>query len=75
MNSDRDATQSPTPAADPVCGMSLDPARAAGSAVHEGQTYYFCSTHCLHQFQADPRRYAGSRATEPPAASASPGTI
>ena len=60
---------------DPVCGMSVDAARPAGSAVHEGQTYYFCSTHCLHQFQADSRRYAEGRATEPPAAPASRGTV
>ncbi len=31
---------------DPVCGMTVDPARAAGSAVREGRTYFFCSTQC-----------------------------
>ncbi|HJT77385.1 MAG TPA: heavy metal translocating P-type ATPase [Gemmataceae bacterium] len=60
---------------DPVCGMSVEPARAAGSAVHEGQTYYFCSTHCLHQFQAEPRRYVERQATEPSAAPASSGSV
>src|SRR5262249_41073580 len=61
MSSDRDAAQPPVLTTDPVCGMSVDPARAAGSAAHEGQTYYFCSTHCLHEFHADPRRYATGR--------------
>jgi Cu+-exporting ATPase len=37
--------------------MTVDPASAAGSAQHQGRTWYFCSPHCLHQFQADPERY------------------
>jgi Cu+-exporting ATPase len=44
-------------AIDPICGMTVDPASAAGSAVYQGRTYYFCSEHCLHRFQADPERY------------------
>ena len=32
---------------DPVCGMDVDPATAAGSHVHADQTYYFCNLHCL----------------------------
>ena len=28
---------------DPVCGMTVDPERAAGSFQYEGQTYFFCS--------------------------------
>jgi Cu+-exporting ATPase len=46
-----------TAAIDPVCGMKVDPAAAAGSHEYGGQTYYFCSTHCLHKFAADPERY------------------
>jgi len=42
---------------DPVCGMSVDPARAAGSVEHAGKTWYFCSTHCVAKFKADPERY------------------
>ncbi len=52
---------------DPVCGMTVDPATAAGSWEYHGHTYYFCSPHCLHQFQADPERYL---ALAPPAAAA-----
>lgn len=66
----------PAPSAiDPVCGMSVDPASAAGSAVHEGQTYYFCNTHCLHRFQADPQRYVGGRPAETHPAPAMSGAV
>lgn len=42
---------------DPVCGMNVEPRASAGSAVHEGKTYYFCSSDCLRQFQEHPERY------------------
>src|SRR5439155_14170132 len=50
------------PATDPVCGMTVDPVSAAGSATHDGTTYYFCSRHCQEKFRADPGRHAGTRA-------------
>ena len=28
---------------DVVCGMQVDPAKAAGSSEYNGKTYYFCS--------------------------------
>jgi len=37
--------------------MTVDPDHAAGSPVHEGVTYHFCSVHCLKKFQANPRKY------------------
>ena len=37
---------------DPICGMTVDPAKAAGSYQHEGETYYFCSKGCLQKFIA-----------------------
>ncbi len=40
-------------ATDPVCGMKVDRAKAV-TTEHAGKTYYFCSPHCLHSFQADP---------------------
>jgi Cu+-exporting ATPase len=49
---------------DPVCGMTVDPARAAGHLEHDGTTYYFCSKGCLAKFAADPDRYLAG-ATEP----------
>ncbi len=41
---------------DPVCGMKVDRAKAL-TKDHDGQTYFFCSTHCLHAFEAAPERY------------------
>jgi Cu+-exporting ATPase len=55
------ATKRPT--IDPICGMTVDPEKAAGSSVHEGETFYFCSKHCKAKFDADPHRWI-----EPPAA-------
>lgn len=37
---------------DPICGMTVNPATAAGSFKHEGKTYHFCSTGCLQKFIA-----------------------
>src|SRR4030095_4335646 len=49
-------------ALDPVCGMTVDPARAAGQCEHDGATYYFCSKGCLAKFAADPKKYlSGTR--------------
>ena len=49
-------------AVDPVCGMTVDPARAAGSFEYGGTTHYFCSNGCLAKFSADPQRFlAGAR--------------
>jgi P-type Cu+ transporter len=39
---------------DPVCGMTVDPARAAGKQKHGSETYYFCSRRCMVKFIADP---------------------
>lgn len=45
---------------DPVCGMNVDPKSAAGEAVFEGQTYYFCSAGCRKAFEQDPRKFVHS---------------
>jgi Cu+-exporting ATPase len=60
-----------TSATDPVCGMAVEPAAAAGQAAYEGRTYFFCSAHCLRKFQADPGKYVAgggdqSSPTPPP---------
>jgi Cu+-exporting ATPase len=60
---------------DPVCGMTIDPATAAGQHTHDGTTYYFCNPGCLAKFKADPQKYLAppeERAVEPPPP---PGTI
>ncbi len=53
-------------ATDPVCGMKVDRAKAL-ALEHGGRTVHFCSSHCLHAFEADPARYldAAGRPTEP----------
>jgi len=50
-------------AIDPICGMTVDPATAAGSHEHRGQRYYFCGLSCLERFKADPERALQPRAT------------
>ncbi len=44
-------------ALDPVCGMRIDPAKAAGSTEYQGKTIYFCCQGCLKKFVADPGKY------------------
>ncbi|PHX91267.1 MAG: copper-translocating P-type ATPase [Nitrospirae bacterium] len=44
-------------AIDPVCGMTVQPATAAGSAEYQAKIYYFCATSCLAKFRADPIYY------------------
>ena len=52
-------------AIDPVCGMTVDPAKAAGSADYRGKKYFFCSKHCVSRFRADPEKYAAEPNPEP----------
>ena len=42
---------------DPVCGMTIDPAGAAGTAESQGKRYYFCSLSCVSKFKADPDKF------------------
>ena len=42
---------------DPVCGMQVDPAKAAGTSQYQGQTYYFCSKGCKTKFDANPGQF------------------
>jgi YHS domain-containing protein len=45
---------------DPVCGMRIDPGRAAATVRHGGQAYHFCSEGCARRFQASPSRFVGA---------------
>ncbi len=49
---------------DPVCGMQINPAVAAGSHEYNGATYYFCSTNCLNNFKANPVAFLPSSALQ-----------
>ncbi|WP_054033488.1 heavy metal translocating P-type ATPase [Desulfatitalea tepidiphila] len=42
---------------DPVCGMSVDQPSETLSYKYEGQTHFFCSTHCLKKFRSNPAQY------------------
>jgi Cu+-exporting ATPase len=54
-------------AKDPVCGMDVEIATAKHTALHQGQTYYFCAASCRSKFLGDPARYlGGEREPEPP---------
>jgi xanthine dehydrogenase accessory factor len=44
-------------ALDPVCGMTVRVANARYMAMHEGQTYYFCSAGCQATFEAEPAKF------------------
>lgn len=49
-------------AEDPVCKMTVEPARAAAVSTYQGRTYYFCAVGCKQKFDRDPERYlAGGR--------------
>ena len=43
---------------DPVCGMSIDPTRAAGSRKRGRRQLHFCSEICLERYDADPDRFS-----------------
>lgn len=46
-----------TKVTDPVCGMTVDPAKAPKST-YAGKTYYFCSAEDKAKFDKDPKAYA-----------------
>jgi P-type Cu+ transporter len=60
------------PVRDPVCGMSVDPAKSEHRFDHRGDTYHFCSAGCRTKFAADPKQYLGDRT---PKAAVPEGTI
>ncbi|HTF71898.1 MAG TPA: heavy metal-binding domain-containing protein, partial [Edaphobacter sp.] len=45
---------------DPVCGMQVDPAKAAGQSQYQGRTYSFCSLGCKKKFDLNPAHYMQS---------------
>src|SRR5215472_1536552 len=53
----------PPKAKDPVCGMAVDPGKAAGKVEHGGKTYYFCSKRCAERFAQDPQKFLAAPGT------------
>jgi len=44
---------------DPVCGVEVETATAAGRTEHKGQTYFFCGIKCKEKFDPNPEQYLG----------------
>jgi P-type Cu+ transporter len=42
---------------DPVCGMIVDPAKAAAKVEYKGKPYHFCSKRCAERFAAEPEKF------------------
>ena len=57
-------------ATDPVCSMSTDSPDSYIPYEYRGETYYFCSEHCLKKFQDNPEQYLHVEAQESKDASA-----
>lgn len=50
---------------DPVCGMIIDPAKAAAKTEYRGQTIYFCNLKCEQKFLAAPEMYQAPQSEKP----------
>ena len=48
---------------DPVCGMTVDPAKAAGKVEHKGKAYFFCSKRCAERFAQDAEKFLAAPGT------------
>ncbi|MEE9262382.1 MAG: YHS domain-containing protein [Dehalococcoidia bacterium] len=42
---------------DPVCGMDVNPKKAAATFEYQSKTYYFCAPSCKADFSNDPEKY------------------
>ncbi|HEY1145726.1 MAG TPA: heavy metal translocating P-type ATPase [Allosphingosinicella sp.] len=67
------AAAAPDQVKDPVCGMTVDPAKTPHHAEHEGVAYHFCAAGCRTKFLADPETYLGVKPRPVPVAA--PGTM
>ncbi|SEV87331.1 heavy metal translocating P-type ATPase [Luteibacter sp. 329MFSha] len=67
-----DTAHATTTVLDPVCGMTVDPAKTAHHATHEGHEYHFCSARCRERFVAAPATFL---APKPAPADVPAGTV
>jgi P-type Cu+ transporter len=51
---------------DVVCGMQVDPQKAAGHTTYGGKEYFFCCPGCQKKFEQDPERYLQHKPPSPP---------
>jgi Cu+-exporting ATPase len=49
---------------DPICGMTTDDPEAYQQYEHGGETYHFCSDHCLKKFKDNPDIYIAGKQLE-----------
>jgi len=56
-------SEQPDALTDPVCGMTVSPATAAGKFEYGGRVFFFCSDHCREKFAQNPERYVGTPAS------------
>lgn len=42
---------------DPVCGMTVEEDKTAGTSEYGGKTYYFCAAGCRERFEKEPEKY------------------
>ncbi|MFQ5586688.1 MAG: copper ion binding protein, partial [Thermodesulfobacteriota bacterium] len=57
---------------DPICGMEVDPAKAAGQSTYKNSTYYFCNIRCKERFDSDPEAALVPEGKPEPAEKGSP---
>ncbi|KAF1693398.1 heavy metal translocating P-type ATPase [Pseudoxanthomonas koreensis] len=69
------AVADPAKVIDPVCGMSVDPARTPHHGEYDGRTWHFCSARCRERFLAEPARFLAPPGTAAEEAPAPPGTL
>jgi Cu+-exporting ATPase len=58
---------------DPVCGKQFESTQAVAESEYDLQTYFFCSTDCRDQFEANPEHFSAKPA--PPACAHCGGSI
>jgi len=48
---------------DPVCGMMVEPKKAAARLEHRGRAYFFCSTRCAERFAKESEKFLAAPGT------------
>lgn len=48
----------------PVCGMTVDPAKTPHHATHDHHEYHFCGARCRERFMAEPAKFLGPKEPE-----------
>src|ERR1700720_3791202 len=61
-------------AKDPICGMTVDPQKAAAKIDHAGQSHYFCSKGCAQRFAQSPEKYTAATVDSPNLPASRPAT-